>query len=134
MKLELIRTYYPEGTNGQLLLNGEMVSLAIELPWKNNASRISCIPEGKYELRKRYSQRFGWHLELMNVPGRQLILIHPANDALKELRGCIAPVSFLRGHGKGTLSRIAFQKLKEKVYPALEKKETVHFIIQSKKQ
>lgn len=133
MKLELIRTYYPEGTNGQLLLNGEMVCSTIELPWKNNASQISCIPEGTYALRKRYSQRFGWHLELMNVPGRQLILIHPANDALKELRGCIAPVSFLSGHGKGVQSRKAFQKLKEKVFPALEKKETVHLTIQSKK-
>jgi hypothetical protein len=134
MKLELIRTYYPDGTNGQLLLNGEMVCSTIELPWKNNASQVSCIPEGKYELRKRYSQRFGWHLELMNVPGRQLILIHPANDALKELRGCIAPVSFLSGHGKGIQSRMAFKKLIEKVYPALDKKETIHFIIQSKKR
>jgi hypothetical protein len=69
----------------------------------------------------------------MNVPGRQLILVHPANDALKELRGCIAPVSFLSGHGKGVHSRKAFEKLKEKVFPALEKKETVHLTIQSKK-
>lgn len=87
MKLELIRTYYPNGTNGQILLNGDKVCPAIELPWKNNASQISCIPEGEYELRKRWSQKFGWHFELMNVPCREYILIHPANDAVKELKG-----------------------------------------------
>ena len=34
MKLELFRTYYPEGTNGDLLLNGDKVCSTIELPWK----------------------------------------------------------------------------------------------------
>ena len=101
MKLELIRTYYPEGTNGEIFLNGNRVCSTIELPWKNNAPQVSCIPEGEYVLRKRYSPRFGQHYLLINVPGRSFILIHPANDALKELKGCIAPVSFLTGAGKG---------------------------------
>jgi len=131
MKLELIRTYYPNGTNGQLLLNGDKLCSTIELAWKNNASQISCIPEGEYELRKRWSPKFGWHLLLMNVPGREYILIHPANDALQELKGCIAPVSFLTGEGKGNGSRMALQKLKEKVYPVLEGNETVLLTIQS---
>jgi hypothetical protein len=131
MKLELIRTYYPNGTNGQLLLNGDKVCSTIELPWKNNASQISCIPEGEYELRKRYSTKFGWHLLVMNVPGRQYILIHPANDAIKELKGCIAPVSFLTGEGKGSESRKALKTLREKVYPVLEKNEKVFLIIQT---
>lgn len=131
MKLELVREYYPNGTNGQLLLNGDKVCSTIELPWKNNASQISCIPEGEYELRKRYSAKFGWHLQVLNIPGRQYILIHPANDAIKELKGCIAPVSFLTGEGKGTQSRIALEKLKEMVYCILEKKEKVFLIIQS---
>ena len=133
MKLELYRTYYDKGTNGRLLLNGEILSYTIELPWKNNASQVSCIPEGKYALRKRYSLKFGWHLQVMNVPGRQLILIHPANDAIKELKGCIAPVSLLTGQGKGSQSRIAHQKIKAIVYQMLEKKESVWLIIKSRK-
>lgn len=35
------------------------------------------------------------------VAGRSFILIPPANDAQKELRGCIAPVSILTAEGKG---------------------------------
>jgi hypothetical protein len=131
MKLELIRTYYTNGTNGQLLYNGEKVCSTIELPWKENASQISCIPEGQYELRKRYSPKFGWHFLLMDVPGRELILIHPANNALKELKGCIAPVSFLIAAGQGGDSRKALGKLKDLIYPMIERKEKVVLVIES---
>jgi hypothetical protein len=34
----------------------------------------------------------------MNVPQLEYILIHPANDALKELPGCIAHVWLITGH------------------------------------
>lgn len=89
MKLELIRTYDPEGTNGKILYEGRLVTYTIELPWKNNQARVSCIPEGTYELVKRWSPKFGRHWKVMDVPGRKDILIHPANEALRELKGCI---------------------------------------------
>jgi len=38
-------------------------------------------------------------------------LIHPANDAQAELKGCIAPVTSFTGAGKGTSSRAAMHKL-----------------------
>lgn len=132
MNLELIRNYFPEGTNGILLLNGATICSTIELPWKNNQSRISCIPEGKYKLIKRYSPHFNRHLEVMDVPGRQLILIHPANDASTELKGCIAPVSVLTGPGKGNFSRLAFQKVMSNLFPLLEEGNNIFLIIQSK--
>lgn len=93
MVLVLTRTYFPEGTNGKLVHEGTIICHTIELPWKDNLSQVSCIPEGEYFIEKRYSSRFGWHLEVLNVPNRSLILFHPANNALNELRGCIAPVS-----------------------------------------
>ena len=133
MKLELIRTYYSTGTNGELLLNGDRVCSTIELPWKENEPRISCIPEGIYEMKKRYSQKFGKHFQLLNVPGRSYILIHPANDALKELRGCIAPVSFLTGEGKGNHSRRSLTSLKAILYPVFEKGEQIFLIVKSNK-
>jgi len=37
------------------------------------------------------------------------------------LNGCIAPVSEISGEGKGIRSRIAFDKLKEILFPFLEK-------------
>lgn len=131
MELELIRTYYPNGTNGNVLHNDNRICSSIELPWKNNQHQISCVPEGKYELKKRYSPKFGWHLQLMNVPGRDLILIHPANDAIKELEGCIAPVSILTAEGKGNASRVALGKITSLVFPELEKGNKVFITIKS---
>lgn len=48
---------------------------------------------------------------LQDVPGRLFILIHPANDAMLELKGCIAPVTKLTGEGKGIASRMATEGL-----------------------
>ncbi|MEI2822037.1 MAG: DUF5675 family protein [Chitinophagaceae bacterium] len=99
--------------------------------WKIN-KRVSCIPEGRYQLTKRYSQRFGWHLLLNNVVNRDYILIHAYNDALKESKGCIAPVSVLTGNGKGIRSRVALQLVLSMVYPELEKGNKVFITIKSK--
>jgi hypothetical protein len=130
MELEIFRTYHADGTNGKLYINSRFQCYTIELPWEDNLPQHSCIPEGRYELKRRYSTKFGPHLLVDAVEGRELILIHPANDALKELRGCIAPVSILSGPGKGLLSRNAFQKLTGKVYNAFAT-EKVFITIQS---
>lgn len=134
MVLVLTRTYFPEGTQGVLEWNGTIVCYTIELPWLGNQKRISCIPEGEYILQNRFSSKFKWHLYLINVPGRDLILIHPANDAKKELLGCIAPVTKHTGIGKGSSSRKALEKLKTLVYAAFDRNEEVKISIQSKKE
>lgn len=131
MVLLLTRTYFPEGTNGKLECEGQLISYTIELPWKNNERRVSCIPEGEYFIEKRYSHKFKWHLHVLGVDNRSFILFHPANNALKELNGCIAPVTKLSGPGLGLLSRKAFEKLKDQVYKALDRKESVLLIVQS---
>jgi hypothetical protein len=130
MELVLNRTYHTDGTNGALTINNSFQCYTIELPWVDNLPRRSCIPEGRYELKKRYSPKFKDHLLVQGVPGRSLVLLHPANDAVKELKGCIAPVSSLDGAGKGSNSRKAFKKLLQLVYEGL-KVETVYLIIQS---
>ncbi len=129
MDLELIRRYDPDGTNGELKL---VVCNTIELPWLRNQRSISCIPEGRYELKKRVTKKRGQHLLVVNVKGRDGILIHPANDARKELRGCIAPVTTLTGPGKGSQSRLANERLKALVLEALERNEKVFITIKSK--
>ena len=131
MVIFLTRTYFPDGTNGKLECEGKLIAYTIELPWKNNERRVSCIPEGKYFVRKCYSQKFKWHLEIEDVSNRSLILFHPANSALQELNGCIAPVSKLSGPGMGLLSRNAFTRLKDFVYKALNTGERVELIITS---
>ena len=104
---------------------------SIELPWKDNHARVSCIPEGRYELVKRWSPKFNRHLQVMNVPQREYILIHPANDAMHELKGCIAPVSLITGAGKGLRSRMALETLTSLVYGALDQHEQVFINIKS---
>lgn len=131
MILFLTRTYFPDGTNGTLVYEGNFICNTIELPWKQNETKVSCIPEGEYFISKRYSRKFQWHLEVMDVKNRSLILFHPANNALHELQGCIAPVTKLSGPGFGLMSRKAFTKLKDLVYPSLDRKVSVQLIVQS---
>jgi hypothetical protein len=129
MVLMLTRTYFPEGTNGKLECEGKFICYTIELPWKENLKQISCIPEGKYFIKKRYSRKFGWHLAVENVQNRELILFHPANNAKQELKGCIAPVTKLSGAGLGLNSRKAVEKLKNLIYKILDQSEEVSIII-----
>ena len=131
MVIHLTRTYFPEGTNGKLECEGKFICNTIELPWKNNETKVSCIPEGKYLLRKRYSKKFNWHIEVVGVKNRSLILLHPANNALQELNGCIAPVTKLSGPGLGLQSRQALNKLKDFIFKALDRKVEVYLIVQS---
>ena len=131
MVLILSRTYFPDGTNGKIECEGILICLTIELPWKNNETKVSCIPEGKYFVKKRYSKKFQWHLEVLDVKNRSLILFHSANNALQELNGCIAPVTKFSGPGLGLQSRNAFAKLKNLVFKVLDLDEEVSIIIKS---
>ena len=129
MELLLQRSYFKEGTNGTLFINGKFFCFTIELPWNHNKRNISCIPEGNYEIQTRFSKKYQHHLIIKNVKDRSFILFHPANEANKELLGCIAPVTYLSGIGRGTYSRNAMQKLLSKVYQAKDRKEKIQFII-----
>ena len=62
----------------------------LELAWKNNAKQISCIPKGVYKVRKRTSAKYGEHFHILNVPNRDMILMHHSNFH-SDLLGCIAP-------------------------------------------
>ena len=129
MELELHRTYLPQGTNGTLMHNGKWICHTIELPWARNKTSVSCIPEGRYLLKERRSERYGRHLVLFKVPQRNLILIHAANNAKRELRGCIAPVVKLTGPGRGLRSVPALTRLEQLVFRALERQEQVYLNI-----
>ena len=132
MELQLLRSYYPEGTNGELWCGKRIICHTIELPWLDNQRTISCIPEGRYKLRKRFNEEFQWHLWLENVVNRQWILFHAANHAKMELRGCIAPVFKLEAAGVGSQSREAVKKLNDLVFASLDKGEEVFLTISLK--
>lgn len=131
MELYLHRTHYGAGTNGTIFHKQQFLCFSIELPWRLNSSNVSCIPDGTYELEIFYSPSFNHHLRVKDVAGRNGILIHPANDALSELRGCIAPVSQLTGIGKGLGSRKALDLLLMRIEGFREQHEAVTLTIQS---
>jgi hypothetical protein len=131
MRIELTRNYHPEGTNGVLSHQGKKICETIELPWRDNKRMVSCIPEGQYRMIRRIHAKHGDQLAIVNVPQREAILIHPANFALSELQGCIAPVTKCIAPGKGNYSGVALTRLKDLVYPVLEEGEEVYLFIKS---
>lgn len=60
----------------------------LELPDKNNARRVSCIPKGNYPVLYRYTPKRKGHYLVNNVPYRDLILIHTGNYNA-DILGCI---------------------------------------------
>lgn len=78
--------------------NGAELAKTIELPWRNNAPNISCIPPKEYVCTYNYSPAFKRNLYiLLNVSGRSGIRIHPGSYAgakdfgfRSDFLGCIS--------------------------------------------
>lgn len=77
-------------TLGIMTLPNGKVYHTLELSWKNNEKKISCIPKGKYKVRKRTSAKYGEHFHVLNVPNRDFILVHWGNYHT-DILGCILP-------------------------------------------
>lgn len=93
-----------EGTFGETRL-GDVSLKTLELPWRDNKTGLSCIPEGEYRAIWHESPSKGWVYWLQGAEPRTHVLIHSANFAGDktlgwdaELEGCIA-----LGLGVGTL-------------------------------
>lgn len=65
-----------------------LVPATLELPWRENQSEISCIPNGDYEAAYREHPKHGWCYEILNVPDRTSILIH-AGNTVADSEGCV---------------------------------------------
>jgi hypothetical protein len=86
-----------QGTFGVLRF-GKTTCRSLELPWRANVRQRSCIPPGSYSCAIVQSRRFGRVYHVQDVPGRDAVLMHPANLAgdlelgwTSQLQGCIAP-------------------------------------------
>ena len=77
---------------GRLYLNEEYVCDTLENPYINNERNVSCIPEGKYNVRLRTPResatRDYLHLIVQEVPDRSFILFHRGNKP-EHTQGCI---------------------------------------------
>lgn len=82
-----------KAVNGEFWHNSKLICFSVEKPWKNNQRRISCIPDGEYEMvfLPNGSKTFQYPCFLLkSVPNRSGIMIHRANRE-SQLLGCIAP-------------------------------------------
>ena len=85
-------TFSEKSTLGELFLNGERMCDTLENPWIDNQRRISCIPEGEYDVRLRLPRESNTrdyiHLLVKEVKDRDYILFHIGNFP-KDTSGCI---------------------------------------------
>ena len=90
--LLLIRdTFTDKSALGKLYFDGEFYGHTLELAWKDNEKRVSCIPKGVYEVKKRHTEESKYkyeHLHILDVENRELILMHVGNYP-KNSKGCI---------------------------------------------
>lgn len=83
---ETLGKCYIKHENGKV----EYIGNSLERAWENNEKRISCVPEGKYDLVLEYSPRFHKKLwELYGVPNRRECKFHSANFWF-QLNGCVS--------------------------------------------
>ena len=75
-----------QGTEG-ILLAGDFNCKTLELPWRENARQISCIPPGEYDVELRLSNKYGRVYWVRRVPDRTYILIHSGNWAGDTQKG-----------------------------------------------
>jgi hypothetical protein len=101
MKAILARTYEKNQTIGSIIIFEGRVKkyqcVSIELPDLGNQHDISCIPEGAYDVVKEDNPKRGMVFRVLNVPGRDGILIHKGNYASGnhvDTLGCILPGKF----------------------------------------
>lgn len=106
MRLQIHRKErIPDGVFGELFVVGDEADVdvparlqlqTIEDDWRGNAPGISCIPAGLYTLQRTVYHKHGYEtFEVVKVPDRARILIHPANTE-EDLEGCIG-VGLRRG-------------------------------------
>lgn len=102
MKTITLARVFPEPTIGILLDEGPF-GVTLELPWRDNARNISCIPEGQYvcqyienvSLSSGRTVRKGYRV--LDVPNRSGILIHCGNME-DDTEGCILVGSSVNFH------------------------------------
>lgn len=72
---------------GDLYIDGFKCK-TLELSWKDNKRNISCIPKGRYNVKRKFSPKFGHVYEVQNVPNRTAIYLHAGNTFF-DIKGCI---------------------------------------------
>lgn len=143
MEIELKRSIFTDNsTIGMLSIDGHFECYVLEdvvreVPgvsvqnWK--VKSCTAIPEGRYQIARTMSPRFGRVLPLLiGVKGFDGIRIHPGNDA-DDTEGCLLP-GLHKAKDMVTESRAAFNALDAKIEEALDAGETVWITVSGLKE
>ena len=101
-------------TMGRILVNDHEIGRSLELPWRNNETGISRIPDGSYTATIRNDGKRKWRIQLENVQNRKYIQIHVGNYQ-RQIEGCILVGRTIRKsngecivtHSKDTLYKLS---------------------------
>ena len=81
IKAKLIRFMETDAGTQGVLLSDKFCCFTLELPNRENKINISCIPQGTYTCKYKYSKKFKNVFHLQNVKDRTYIYIHNGNFA-----------------------------------------------------
>lgn len=129
-KIQIFRTPKPNCTigSGYVYYDTKIIYKfkTLELPWKNNERRVSCIPVGIYKAKKHQSPKFGQSFWLQNVPGRSEVLVHPGNFT-SQILGCILPGDRHTDiNGDGIIDVTNSRKTMDKLYNLMPDEFEIH--------
>lgn len=110
MKIERF-CYSHEGTFGKIQIGGKTF-YTCEPPWENNLEFASCIPEGKYGLKRDRHGEYQF-FTLTNLPSNRMgIEFHVGNNK-DDTEGCILvgkSLGYVRGHWAVINSKAAMRE------------------------
>jgi len=129
MRITIQRIHQPDCTVGMLTLDEHHFRcFTLELPYRDNAKNVSCIPPGLYPCTKVVSPKFGNCIAVNNVCGRSLIRIHKGNYT-RQIEGCILPGQSLADiDGDGIPDVTSSAKTVEKLLSLLPEEFTLQVI------
>jgi len=88
IKLLRVEENFDYGTFGNWIINTRVFCVTLEPPDIENSRNISSIPAQQYECKRYSSPKYPDTFQVMNVPGRDKVLIH-AGNLKKHTEGCI---------------------------------------------
>lgn len=104
----------------------------VERPWDGNKPFVSCIPTGRYVVRKRTGSspalKYPDAWEVLGVPDRYGICIHVANKPT-EVSGCIGPNKELRLKDEGKIQGVSSAAALERMEKFLEGETEFRLVI-----
>jgi len=90
----------------RLYTEAELVKFScktLELPWRDNQRRLSCIPAGRYQALRHECPRFGNSIWINGVPGRTGILLRSHKYDNDTLNGILVGREFKNRNGNEQL-------------------------------